>query len=50
MLEYFDKTYGSGKFELVEVPDLAVKGSLNAAVKGAKSAIRNYWLRVTCSR
>lgn len=34
MPEYFDKTYGHGKFELVEVADLAVEGSLDEAVKG----------------
>lgn len=34
MPEYFDKTYGSNKFELAEVADLAVEGSLYEAVKG----------------
>ena len=34
MLEYFDKKYAQGKFELVSVKDLSEKGSLDQAVKG----------------
>jgi len=33
---HFEKRYGPGKFEMVEVPDLAVKGSLDDAVKGTQ--------------
>lgn len=30
----FTKTYGPGKFELIEVPDFSTPGAFNAAVKG----------------
>lgn len=36
MTEYFDKKYGKGKFELVEVKELDKKGALDDAVKGNK--------------
>ncbi|KAI8221966.1 hypothetical protein K4K53_007275 [Colletotrichum sp. SAR 10_77] len=35
----FTKTYGPGKFELVEVPDFSIPGAFNAAVKGAHGVI-----------
>ena len=34
MPEHFDKAYGKGKFEMVQVKDLAEKGCLDEAVKG----------------
>ena len=36
--EYFDKTYGSGKLELIQVEDLSKAGAFDDAVKGAYSA------------
>lgn len=37
---YFEKKYGIGKFEVVEIPDLAVEGSLDEAVKGTSQNTR----------
>ena len=32
--EHFDAKYGAGKLEIVAVPDMAVEGAFNEAVKG----------------
>jgi nucleoside-diphosphate-sugar epimerase len=34
LAEYFDKSYGKGNFDLVEVPDMAAEGAYDEAVKG----------------
>jgi nucleoside-diphosphate-sugar epimerase len=36
MTEYFDKKYGKGKFELVEVKELDKKGALDEVMKGTE--------------
>lgn len=33
--DFFDKKYGPGKFELIEVPEMSTKGAFDDAVKGA---------------
>lgn len=33
--DLFDKKYGPGKFELIEVPEMSTKGAFDDAVKGA---------------
>jgi len=35
MQNYFDEKYGSGKFSLFEVPDMAAAGAFDEAIKGA---------------
>ena len=35
--EYFSKKYGAGRYELVVVPNMAVKGAFDEAVKGEPS-------------
>ncbi|OAP63208.1 hypothetical protein AYL99_02435 [Fonsecaea erecta] len=37
--DYFGDKYGSGKFELIEVPEMAEKGAFDEAVKGASGFI-----------
>ncbi|KAI1413248.1 NAD(P)-binding protein [Hypoxylon sp. FL1857] len=37
--EHFDKKYGPGKFELVEIPDMVVSGAFDEAVKGASGFV-----------
>jgi nucleoside-diphosphate-sugar epimerase len=32
--EYFDKTHGTGKFEMIQVEDLSKAGAFDQAVKG----------------
>ena len=34
MRDHFDNAYGKGKFEMVQVRDMAEKGCLDEAVKG----------------
>ncbi|KAF0321127.1 NAD-dependent epimerase/dehydratase terH [Colletotrichum sp. SAR11_59] len=35
----FTKTYGPGKFELIEVPNFSTPGAFNAAIKGAHGVV-----------
>ncbi|KAI0149963.1 NAD(P)-binding protein [Hypoxylon sp. NC0597] len=37
--EHFEKKYGPGKFELVEVPDMVVSGAFDEVVKGASAFV-----------
>lgn len=39
MIDHFDSKYGPGKFELVEVPEMAVDDAFDEAVKGATGFI-----------
>lgn len=38
MIDYFDKKYGKGKFELVEVKEMDKIGALDEAMKGRETS------------
>lgn len=51
LVEHFENKYGSGKFELVEVPELDQKGSLDEVIKGqspSRSLVRQALTIVGC--
>ena len=44
MPDHFDKHYGSGKFEMIQVGDMAKDGCLDGAVKGVFAVCLGFYV------